>query len=134
MEQIILGMRKIYPYNKILILSTLLVIPIYLILIPLMGYFGASLSIIIGRIVGIFIANKVINGLTQSQIQYIKFSYFLISIIMGMSVLLVRSLISNIYLSIFFQVITGIAVYLLLIFLYDKNTLNSLLFKKRFKN
>jgi len=133
MEQILLGMRKIYHYNQILILSTFLTLPIYLILIPLTGYFGASLSIIVGRIVGLFIANKVIKGLKLPKIKYIDFKYLLFSIIMGVVVLFVRIIITNLYFSIFFQVITGIIVYSLLIFLFDKSSLKNLFLKRILK-
>jgi O-antigen/teichoic acid export membrane protein len=134
MEQILLGMRKIHHYNQILILSTLLLLPIYLILIPLTGFYGASLSIVFGRIVGLFIANKVIKGLKVPKIYYLKFKYLLFSIIMGIAVLFVRIIIANLYLSIILQVSTGIIVYSLLIILYDKSSLKNLFLRKRFKN
>jgi O-antigen/teichoic acid export membrane protein len=130
MEQILMGMRKINEFNKILILSTLLVLPIYFILIPLTAYFGASLSIIIGRIIGILFAAKVINGLKIPQISYIRFKYFIFSIIMGVAVLFVRIFITNLYLSIFIQVFTGIIVYSLLILLFDKSSLKNLFLKR----
>ncbi len=132
MEQILMGMRKISHFNKILIISTLWLIPLYLILIPLIGYYGAALSIVIGRIIAVLTANIFIIKLKLPKFKYIIPKYFFLSIIMGATIFFVRFFFTNTFNSIIVQILTGVILYTLLIILFDRNNIN--LFIKKIKS
>ena len=121
MEQIILSMKKIYLYNFLLIVSILIIVPVYLITITIFGYLGAAISIVFTRLITIYIANLKINNFKLSKIRYFNFKYLFFSLMMGILVFFVKLLNFSFYLSIFVKIIVGLCSYTLFILLNDND-------------